>query len=57
MSESERKDKVAVLLARALKLNAEFDSLTAERRMISEQIYELQSAYIKEMNNGFNSAA
>ena len=42
MSESERKDKVAVLLARALKLNAEFDSLTAERRMISEQIYELQ---------------
>ena len=57
MSESERKDKVAVLLARALKLNAEFDSLTAERRMISEQIYELQSEYIKELNNGFNSAA
>ena len=51
MSELERKDKVATLLARALKLNAEFDSLTALRRMISEQIYELQSAYIKEMNN------
>lgn len=42
MSELERKDKVAILLARAKKLNAEFDSLTAKRRMISEQIYELQ---------------
>ena len=48
MSELERKDKVAKLLAMALKLNAEFDSLNAERRMISEQIYALQSEYKKE---------
>lgn len=43
MTKLERKNKVALLLARAVKLNAEFDSLNAERRMISEQIYELQS--------------
>ena len=48
MTELERKNKVAGLLARAEKLNAEFDSLNAERRMISEQIYELQSAYKQE---------
>ena len=48
MTELDRKNKVAALLARAIKLNAEFASLIAERHMISEQIYELQSAYEKE---------
>ena len=48
MTELDRKNKVAALLARAIKLNAEFASLVAERHMISEQIYELQSAYEKE---------
>lgn len=48
MTELERKNKVAALLARAIKLNAEFDSLAAERWMISEMIFELQSEYKKE---------
>ena len=49
MNELERKNKVAALLARSMKLNAELDSLNAERRMISEQIYAIQCEYKKEI--------
>ena len=48
MTELDRKNKVAALLARSEKLNLELDSLNAERRMISEQIYAIQSEYKKE---------
>ena len=45
MSELERKNKVDELMARSKQLNAELDSLNAERRMISEQIFALQRGY------------
>ena len=48
MTELQRKNEVAALLAAADLVTAQLDILSAQRRKISDQIYAIQSDYEKE---------